>query len=114
MTVVGESAGGGSIMHHITAYGGKRGPVPFQQAVPQSASWLPITTNEQQEESFNAFLNATGSTTIEEARALPLETLRNANSRIVAGSPYGTYGFGSSSLRQQGEVLLTDIIRPCG
>ncbi|KAI9716644.1 MAG: hypothetical protein M1812_005182 [Candelaria pacifica] len=94
VTVVGESAGGGSIMHHITAYGGKRGPAPFQQAVSQSGAFFPITSNEQQELSFNAFLNASNAKTIEEARALPLETLRNANSKIVSGSSYGLYTFG--------------------
>lgn len=36
VTVFGESAGGGSVMHQITAYGGEKGPVPFQAAIPQS------------------------------------------------------------------------------
>lgn len=31
VTVFGESAGGGSIMGQITAYGGKKGPAPFSQ-----------------------------------------------------------------------------------
>lgn len=31
VTVFGESAGGGSIMGQITAYGGKKGRVPFVQ-----------------------------------------------------------------------------------
>lgn len=31
VTVFGESAGGGSIMGQITAYGGKKGPAPFAQ-----------------------------------------------------------------------------------
>lgn len=30
VTIMGESAGGGSVMHQITAYGGLKGPVPFQ------------------------------------------------------------------------------------
>ena len=36
VTVIGESAGGGSIMHQITAFGGLNGRAPFQQAVLQS------------------------------------------------------------------------------
>lgn len=36
VTVMGESAGGGSIMHQITAFGGLQGPAPFQQAILQS------------------------------------------------------------------------------
>ena len=31
VTVFGESAGGGSIMSQITAYGGNKGPAPFAQ-----------------------------------------------------------------------------------
>jgi len=41
VTVMGESAGGGSIMHHITSYGGN-GSVPFQQAVLQSPAFQPF------------------------------------------------------------------------
>ncbi|KAI9703738.1 MAG: hypothetical protein M1836_007508 [Candelina mexicana] len=93
VTVVGESAGGGSIIHHLTAYGGKRGPAPFQQAITQSGAFYPEKSTELQELSFNAFLNATNAKTVEEARGLPLETLRNANSKIVADSPYGLYSF---------------------
>jgi len=40
VTVFGESAGGGSIMHQITAYGGANGSAPFQQAIPQSPGWV--------------------------------------------------------------------------
>ena len=36
VTVAGESAGGGSIMHQITAFGGLKGAAPFQQAILQS------------------------------------------------------------------------------
>lgn len=35
ITLLGESAGGGSIMHQITAFGGQKG-VSFQGAIPQS------------------------------------------------------------------------------
>lgn len=36
VSVMGESAGGGSIMHQITAFGNQQGPAPFQQAIMQS------------------------------------------------------------------------------
>jgi cholinesterase len=41
VTIMGESAGGASITHQITAYGGMQANVPFQQAILQSAAWLP-------------------------------------------------------------------------
>ena len=35
ITLLGQSAGGGSIMHQITAFGGQKG-ISFQGAIPQS------------------------------------------------------------------------------
>ena|SRR5437667_12241174 len=40
ITVMGESAGGGSIMHHLTAKGGNTTPV-FNKAILQSAAFNP-------------------------------------------------------------------------
>ena len=40
VTVMGESAGGGSIEHQITAYGGTQG-APFAQVILQSAAFQP-------------------------------------------------------------------------
>jgi carboxylesterase type B len=40
ITVMGESAGGGSIMHHITANGGKSAPA-FKRAILQSPAFMP-------------------------------------------------------------------------
>jgi len=37
---MGESAGGASIIHQITAFGGSQGPVPFQQAIVQSPAYV--------------------------------------------------------------------------
>ncbi|KAI9792920.1 MAG: hypothetical protein M1816_001242 [Peltula sp. TS41687] len=93
ITVMGQSAGGGSIMHHITSYGGSK-PVPFQQAIVQSPAWNPITNAEQQEKLLQTFLSNLGVRTIEEARLLPTERIRMINSLMVALSSYGQYTFG--------------------
>ncbi|KAI9710447.1 MAG: hypothetical protein M1812_007415 [Candelaria pacifica] len=94
VTVMGESAGGGSIMHHITAYGGSGAAAPFHQAIPQSAAWYPMTSDTQQENMTHQFLDAAGVTTIEEARKLPMETLRDASSLLIQEAEYGQYFFG--------------------
>ena len=94
VTVFGESAGAGSIMHQITAYGGSRGEAPFKQAILQSPGWSPITGNFQQEQAFQEFLSIMNVTTIQEARDLPSEALINANTQIVSQSPYGQFTFG--------------------
>ncbi|KAF2717637.1 carboxylesterase family protein-like protein [Polychaeton citri CBS 116435] len=94
VTVFGESAGGGSIMHQITAYGGRNGPAPFQQAVPQSPGYFPYVSNQQQEQYFNEFLGLLNVTSISQARELPSAALQQANAIQVARSPYGQFTYG--------------------
>lgn len=91
VTVIGESAGGGSIMHQITAFGGLNGPAPFQQAVLQSAAFQNVVSNFQQEQTFDAFLSLLKVGTIEEARQLPSSALITANIVQVANSSYGDF-----------------------
>lgn len=95
VTVFGESAGGGSIMHQITAYGGLKGSVPFQQAVPQSPGWLPISSNLQQEDHYRRFLNLTNSSSLADLRALSSEQVIRGNGlQVTYDSPWGTYTYG--------------------
>ncbi|KAL8674755.1 MAG: hypothetical protein Q9168_000839 [Polycauliona sp. 1 TL-2023] len=94
VTVFGESAGGGSIMHQITAFGGLAGEAPFQQAVLQSAAFQNIPSNNQQEETFNGFLSLLNVTTVQEARQLPSGSLVEANIQQVGASAYGLFTYG--------------------
>ena len=95
VTVVGESAGGGSIMHQITAYGGLKGKAPFQQAIPQSPGWAAVQSTVQQEDTFQKFLNLTNSSSLAELRALSSEEVILANAQQVAyDSAWGTYTYG--------------------
>ena len=80
-------------MHQITAYGGLKGKVPFQQAVPQSPGFAPIVSNQQQEQTLNNFLALANVSTIEEARQLPFSALLTANIIQVGGSPYGGFTY---------------------
>lgn len=90
---MGQSAGGGSIMHHITSYGGLKS-VPFQQAIVQSPGWIPISGIDQQEKLVQLFLSMLGVRTIEEARLLPSKRIRAVNALMVGLSDYGQYTFG--------------------
>ena len=94
VTVIGESAGGGSIMHQITAFGGNKGPAPFQQAVLQSPAFQNLPSYYQQEQTFNKFLQLTNCSTIEEVRQLPYSALQMANIAQVGNSTYGEFTFG--------------------
>ncbi|KAI0892958.1 alpha/beta-hydrolase [Annulohypoxylon nitens] len=96
VTVMGESAGGSSIVHHITAYGGNLA-APFKRAIPQSPAFQ-----------FNIDLAANYNTTLAVAskqlgapvkgvadlRKLPAETLVAINQATVMLAPVGTFGFG--------------------
>ena len=113
VTVIGESAGGGSIMHQITAFGGLNGPTPFQQAIPQSPGFQLIVGAVQQENTFNAFLKLLNVTTLAEARALPSEALITANAAQVGfQSGYGQFTYnpvvdGLFAPDLPGKLLLT-------
>lgn len=75
---MGISAGGGSIYHQITAYGGHGHRSPFQQAILQSPGWIAVDEG-QQEATLQQFLGLLNVNTIEEARKLPSEKLISAN-----------------------------------
>lgn len=93
VTVFGESAGGGSIMHHITAYGGNASKTPFQQAIPQSPAWLPFSSLYGQEQTFQSFLKAAKVNSLEEAGKLSSEQLIAANyQQIATSTALYTYG----------------------
>lgn len=110
VTVFGESAGGGSIMHQLTAYGGSR-PVPFQQAILQSPGWVPITSNDQQEQLLRRFLDTLQVKSIQEARTLPQKTLSDANALLVGLSLYGQFTYGQLAIGNEKNMscILTEI-----
>lgn len=93
VTVMGESAGGGSIMHHITGNGGK-GSVPFQQAIPMSPAFFPVPAKDQQNDSWKKFLDALGVDSLEAAQKASSDEVIKANAVTIYNSPYGTFTFG--------------------
>ncbi|PBP15781.1 acetylcholinesterase precursor [Diplocarpon rosae] len=111
VTVMGESAGGGSIMHQITAYGGTKGKAPFQQAIVQSGAFLPVPHSEREEDIYAKFLRLAGVQSLDEARGLSTETLRSVNEVIVGEAAYGDFVFnpavdGDFSPELPGKALL--------
>lgn len=94
---MGESAGGGSIYHQITAFGGQpdRKHVPFQKAIIQSPGVIPVTTPEEQELYTQQFLKTAGVKSIQEARQLSSAALIRANDEVVATGVFGKFVFGT-------------------
>lgn len=93
ITLLGESAGGGSIMHQITAFGGQQG-VSFQRAIPQSPGWFPVQTPYSQENITQRYYNALNVTSLAEARAASSAAVIEANLLTVYASTYGQFTFG--------------------
>ncbi|OAP60425.1 hypothetical protein AYL99_05427 [Fonsecaea erecta] len=93
VTIVGESAGGGSIEFQLTAYGGLK-PAPFQRAMPQSPGYYPVASTFVQENTTQTFLKLINASSIAEARKVPSDVLIKANAMQVAASNWGTFTYG--------------------
>ncbi|KAK0105296.1 hypothetical protein ONS95_004320 [Cadophora gregata] len=101
VTVMGESAGAGSIMHQVTAHGGSNGSSPFSQAIMQSPGFPPVPGDTQQVATYKSVISqaqsliSTDITDVASLRELDFDTLAGLNSIVVARSaPYGTFTFG--------------------
>ena len=94
ITVFGESAGGGSVVQQVTAFGGERGRAPFQQAIMQSSGFIPMTGNFEQEQNFQNFLSLLNVSSLEEARRVSSEALQAVNEYQVWNSRAGSWTYG--------------------
>ncbi|KAG4439719.1 hypothetical protein IFR05_004797 [Cadophora sp. M221] len=100
VTLIGESAGGGSILHQITAFGGFGGKSPFQQGILQSAGFFPIPSNQQQEDAYQKTLQyatliaGRPILTVDALRNLTDEQLYQVNAAVVGTSPYTLFKYG--------------------
>ncbi|KAE9566388.1 hypothetical protein CGMCC3_g17440 [Colletotrichum fructicola] len=93
VAVVGESAGAGSILYHLTSPDVSSLSL-FTRAIVQSPYTYYIPES-QQTETFRQVLLASNASSLAELRNLPTEVLQTANGIVVGNSrPYGTFGFG--------------------
>ncbi|KAF2089528.1 alpha/beta-hydrolase [Saccharata proteae CBS 121410] len=97
VTVSGESAGAGSIIAQMTAFGGNKGKAPFQQAIMESPAWILRTGKYAQEQKFHEYLGLLNVSTLAEARQLPSSAVIAANAYQISTSPNGTFSFGPSA-----------------
>lgn len=89
VTVMGESAGGGSIMLHMLAYQHQGKKAPFAQAILQSPATL--LSAAAPPSAYNDFLSLLNVTTLAEARQLPSSALILANQEQCRTAPANTY-----------------------
>lgn len=95
VTVIGESAGGGSIMAHLSAFGGIDGVSPFQRAIMQSPAMKPAVTAERYEALYEDFLETAGVTGYAEARGLSSEELVGVNAGMIGQAAFADTVFGT-------------------
>ncbi|KAI0140330.1 Alpha/Beta hydrolase protein [Pestalotiopsis sp. NC0098] len=97
VTVMGGSAGAGSIMHHLTSFGGNNSgqDALFQQAILQSPAFLPAPTSATAQSTFDDLLSTLDVFSLAELRNLSSETLIAGNAlQIYSHSPYGSNMYG--------------------
>jgi carboxylesterase type B len=97
---MGESAGAGSIVHHITAFGGKQ-PLLFNRAVMQSPAYNVHSWDRRgdNEDTFKKFLADAGCIDkgIQCLRTIPFPKLKFAQDEVIKKAVEGTFGFGPSA-----------------
>jgi cholinesterase len=97
ITVLGHSAGGGSVIHHITAYGGEHpDDLPFQRAIIQSPGWELADIGAVYDNTLAVASEISGQTVTDGGKlaALDFEILNTVNQAIVFASSNGSFTFG--------------------
>ena len=91
VTIAGLSAGGGSVLHHLTAYGRKETSL-FKRAISLSGGWQPVTNRETAEATFQDFMKLHEDvSTLDELRQVSEEQMMQANFDHIASAPPGTF-----------------------
>lgn len=92
VTVMGESAGGGSTLYQLTAYGASQGPVPFQQIIPQSPGTQFAASPQSVEDVLQTFMATVNASTLDELRAASFTSLDFANTFLAGTERQGFFG----------------------
>lgn len=94
---MGESAGAGSILYHLTApesQTSNAGTNPlFERVIAQSPVILPDTQADTEDE-FDSFLEILRVKTLDEAKGLSTEKLMHANQKLIENTYYASYPLG--------------------
>lgn len=92
VTVMGESAGAGSIMHQITAYGQTK--APFSKAIVQSP-YLQYISPSIGQDVYQHVLDTAKVDDIGALRNMSSSDLQTVNALVVGNAlPFGTFAFG--------------------
>ncbi|EPS41516.1 hypothetical protein H072_4565 [Dactylellina haptotyla CBS 200.50] len=95
VTAMGESAGAGSLTHHLIGNSGTLDPL-FKRAILQSPAWLPQYDPGQLQTQYVSFEARAGclGKGLACLRAQTTDAIDNASRAVILAQPYGTFGFG--------------------
>ncbi|GKT57619.1 acetylcholinesterase precursor [Colletotrichum tofieldiae] len=102
VTVMGESAGGGSVLHQLVAYGSTSG-APFNRAILQSPGFEFNTGASKQTLRYNkaldwaSYFSNSSVTTLEDLKKLPFDVIEKVNQITVATTYWGSFGWGPAT-----------------
>ncbi|RJE24716.1 Carboxylesterase family [Aspergillus sclerotialis] len=107
VTIIGGSAGGGSVMNQMILYGGVYNP-PFRAAMAEYPWWQPFRNESMLEKQYRGLLNAASCSDIDCLRRLPADKLEKATTSTYKTAyaeghySYGDFYYGPSV---DGEVI---------
>ena len=94
VTILGESAGGASVLYHTAAYGGAKETNLFIRGISQSPGAPLLADPVYPALGANLFLKSAGVTSVDAARKLPTEILQQANMEALSATPLNVNYFG--------------------
>ena len=93
VTIAGLSAGGGSVLHHLTAYGGEKEAL-FRRAISFSGGWQPIVDQDIADTTFREFMRLNGVSSLADLRdenKVSEEQIMKANFDQIQKAPPGSF-----------------------
>ncbi|KAK0623778.1 Alpha/Beta hydrolase protein [Immersiella caudata] len=94
ITVIGESAGAGCIVSHLSAFGGIDFTLPFDRAIIQSPAIKPHQDATLNAQLYNQFLSIANVSSYSEARAKTSAQLAAVNAAMIGTAPFASTVFG--------------------
>ena len=94
VTVIGESAGGGSIVSHLSAFGGIDGTSPFKRAIIQSPAIKPALDATEVSSVYDKLLVVGNLASYSEARSRSTADLAGLNQAMLGQAAFASTVFG--------------------
>lgn len=93
ITVIGESAGAGSILSHLSAFGGVDGSLPFQRAVLQSPAIKPAQDAALSAQIYQQLLTTANVSSYTAVQQLSTDHLQAVNVAMIGAGPFASTVF---------------------